>query len=370
MLGLVVWLAGCSTPYRPPVVVHDSDSFPGINRLIHENNQRPLDVLLVHGMCTHDIDWAHKAIDRIAKKIDPHYVRPQASPEAPAAARQIHVVTQTSQLAGATVRLTALVWSPLTADLKQQLAYDNTGSYTDCSAPGNTEDNCKPRRSRFNGLLKDGLLNDCLADAMIYGGSSYETIRGEMVNTLERVLGASSNDQAETLVFISESLGSKILYDALNYMLSLEPDSKSHRAAAGAVSQLGVIFMGANQLPMLNLARENALAGKALIGTSQQEDSLARLLGLRRQQPGPKAIRRLAVVAMTDPNDLLSYRLRRSQYASVDVAVANVLVSNRQTWLGLIEEPYGAHTSYLDNPDVEQLIMTGWESETSARSQP
>ena len=369
MFGLVIWLAGCSTPYRPPVVVYDSDSFPGINGLI-KNNEGPLDVLLVHGMCTHDSGWAHQAIDGIAKKIDPNYIRPETSPESPAAARQIQIVTQTSELAGAKVRLTALVWSPLTADLKQQLAYDKTGTYTDCSVAGNTEENCKPRRSRFNGQLKDGLLNDCLADAMIYAGVSHEAIRDAMASTLEQVLGASSDNQAGKLVFISESLGSKILYDALNSMLTQEPDSKKHTVAARAVSQLGVIFMGANQLPMLNLARQNALAATTLVAPALPADSLAGLLELRRRQPGPKAVTRLAIVAMTDPNDLLSYRLQRSRYASVDVDVANVLVSNRRTWLGLIEEPYGAHTGYLDNPEVEQLLMTGWEREASARRQP
>lgn len=361
MLSIVVWLAGCSTPYRPPVVVHDSDGFPGIKRIIKEGRQAPLEVLLVHGMCTHDKNWAHEAIDGIARKIDPSYTRPKTSPSGPAVPKQIQVITQTSQLAGATVQLTALVWSPLTSDLKQQLAYDKTGSYTDCRFAGNTEENCKPKRSRFNGRFKDGLLNDCLADAMIYGGLSYETIRSEMANTLERVLGGVPNNQAGTLVFITESLGSKILYDAMTYMLMHEPGSKMHTVAAQAVNNLGLVFMGANQLPMLDLARQDASVARTVVAPYLQNDSLAKLLDLRRRQPGPKAVQRLAIVAFTDPNDLLSYRLRRSQYASADVGVANVLVSNRRTWLGLIEEPYGAHTGYLDNPDVQRILMNGWE---------
>lgn len=357
LLGMAAWLAGCSTPYSPAVVVRDSDGFPGLNRLIEEAGQRPLEVVIVHGMCTHDSDWAHETIDGIAKKIDSGYVRPDPGPSRPAAPKQIQVVTQTSQLAGATVRLTALVWSPLTSTLKEQLEYDNTGRYTDCTIAGDSDNKCKPRRSRFNGRFKDVLLNDCLADAMIYGGVSYESIRNEMAKTLERVLEASSN-QTGTLVFVTESLGSKILYDALAHMLSHESGSKMRTVAARAVNQLGVVFMGANQLPMLDLARQNAMG---LAGSSLQNDSLARLLQLRRDEPGPKSVQRLAVVAFTDPNDLLSYRLRRKQYASTDVGIANVLVSNRKTWFGLIEEPYGAHTGYLSNPDVGQLMSTGWE---------
>src|SRR4051794_13631180 len=59
-------LAACSTPYRPAVVVRDSTPFPGIVNLVQAGSKRPLDVILVHGMCTHDAAWANHGIDRIA----------------------------------------------------------------------------------------------------------------------------------------------------------------------------------------------------------------------------------------------------------------------------------------------------------------
>jgi hypothetical protein len=365
MLGLVICLAGCSTPYRPPVVVYDSDNFPGINDMIRENAQRPLDVLLVHGMCTHDSKWAHRAIDGIAKNIDSRYVAPPPGAEQAARPDEIQIIAQTSQLAGSTVRMNALVWSPLTSAFKQQLADDSTGDYTDCSKPGNTEKTCKPRRSRFNGQLKDGLLNDCLADALIYQGH-YEAMRLQMAQTLKKVLEPTADNQGKTLVLISESLGSKILFDALIYMVAQNDDARMHSLAAGALDQLGVVFMGANQLPMLQFADPGAPA-KAFAASTTQGDSLAGLLQAWRQRPGPKFIDHLAIVAITDPNDLLSYRLLRSQYNSPDVAIANVLVSNQSTWLGLLEEPYGAHTTYLDNPDVNRLIMSGWNRKDATR---
>lgn len=66
------------------------------------------------------------------------------------------------------------------------------------------------------------------------------------------------------------------------------------------------------------------------------------------------------MVAFTDPNDLLSYRLLPARYAAPDVAVADVLVSNARTWLGLIENPVAAHMNYLANPDVGKLITCGF----------
>ena len=64
-------------------------------------------------------------------------------------------------------------------------------------------------------------------------------------------------------------------------------------------------------------------------------------------------------MALTDPIDLLSFTLPAESYASYDVAVYNILVSNAPTWLGLLERPDQAHLDYLDNPDVGRLIACG-----------
>jgi hypothetical protein len=93
-------------------------------------------------------------------------------------------------------------------------------------------------------------------------------------------------------------------------------------------------------------------------------DSLQRFLELRRMQAqAPKrteSLSKLAVVAFTDPNDLLSYRLLPSRYAGPDVVIADVLVSNSSTWLGLLEDPFAAHLNYLQNKDVGGMIACGW----------
>jgi hypothetical protein len=92
-------------------------------------------------------------------------------------------VERTQQIGGGTVRFHALVWSPLTAGLKRQLDVDNTGTPTDCTAAGA----CKPKRAWLNGHVKDNLLNDCLADAVIYQGESHVAIRDAMVESISRI---------------------------------------------------------------------------------------------------------------------------------------------------------------------------------------
>jgi hypothetical protein len=349
-LGL---LAACATPYHPAVVVHDSATFPGIAGIVAVAGSRPVDVLLVHGMCTHDRAWAEHQIDRIAGIVADH--APAASVTAPA---RIEVVESTRRLAGGRVRFHALVWSPLTAPLKHQLDFDLTGTPTDCADAGA----CKPKRAALNAYVKDNLLDDCLADAVIYEGESHVAIRDAMVQTIAQVI-ANDPDSEAPLVVVAESLGSKMLFDALSAMLeSWQPQTRA--LGQQAARRLGLLFMAGNQLPILGLAEQST--GMRAIPV---QDALQHFLDLRRRQPNRHAEvrQRLAVVAFTDPNDLLSYRLLPARYAAPDVAVADVLVSNDRTWLGWIENPLTAHLDYLANPNVATMIACGLPSSAVCR---
>jgi hypothetical protein len=356
-------LAGCSTPYSPPVVVHDSQPFPGIATAIAANNKNPVDVLLIHGMCTHTPHWADGAIDVLTRAVDKNAGK--SGPRAPAAsANRIDVVEREAPLAGGTARFHALIWSPLTAELKRQLDYDSTGTPTDCSQKGE----CKPKRASLNGKLSDTLLNDCLADAVIYEGQSHVAMRQAMVDTVTQVLERSeAAGSSGPLLVVAESLGSKILFDALSAMLQPDAPQRVHELGQVAARRLAIVLMAGNQLPMLGLAEQSIPAAR--LATSPVQDSLQRFLALRRQQMGPRAERlsRLAVVAFTDPNDPLSYRLLPSRYQAADVAVADVLVSNARSWLGLIEDPFAAHLDYLVNPEVGRLMACGWPNAESCK---
>jgi hypothetical protein len=356
-------LAGCSTPFSPPVVVHDSQPFPGIATVIAANNKIPVDVLLVHGMCTHTAEWADVVIDTLSRAVDKNAGK--SGPRAPAvAANRIEVVERDAPLAGGTAHFHALIWSPLTAGLKHQLDYDNTGTPTDCSQKGE----CKPKRASLNGKLSDTLLNDCLSDAMIYEGQSHAAMRQAMVDTITQVLERSESAGASgPLVVVAESLGSKLLFDALSAMLQPGVPPRVYELGQVAARRLALVFMAGNQMPLLGLAEQSIPAPQLAPGPVQ--DSLQRFLALRRQQMGPRAggLARLAVVAFTDPNDTLSYRLLPSRYQAADVAIADVLVSNARSWFGLLEDPFVAHLDYLANPEVGRLMACGWPNAESCK---
>jgi hypothetical protein len=360
LLPLLCLLAACSTPYRPAVVVHDSATFPGIAGIVAIAGSNPVDVLLVHGMCTHDAAWAERQIERITGVVTDHAPAPVATGAAPAG---IEVVERTRRLAGGTVRFHALVWSPLTAGLKHQLDFDLTDTPADCAGAGE----CKPKRARLNGYVKDNLLNDCLSDAVIYEGASHVAIRDAMVRAISQAIDNDPDSDAP-LVVVAESLGSKMLFDALSAMLeSWQPQTRA--LGQQAARRLALLFMAGNQLPILALAEQSTGPRAIPARDMAVADALQRFLDLRRRQPNRRAeaLQRLAVVAFTDPNDLLSYRLLPARYAAPDVAVADVLVSNDRTWLGLIENPMTAHLDYLANPDVGTMIACGVPSAASCR---
>ena len=338
LLAACIVLSACTTPYSPAVVVKGSTPFVGLADQL--SPEQPLQVILVHGMCTHDKTWALNAFAALKGAMGANVAPPPWSatvdlaPEA-----RVQIEREEADIFGSKLRMAGIIWSPLTAQLKRQLDYDKTGEPSDCA----TDATCSPKQAKINGKAKDVLLDDCLSDAMAYQGASRSVIRAAMMEAFTEVLKDSPPDAR--IVLISDSLGSKISFDALSEML-LSPAPNPAKAAA---ARLGQIFMNANQLPILGLADQTIQVGPALAGGPhvRPADSLQRFLSLRPASTlklhaaGPS----LTLVAFNDPNDLLSYRLLPSRYATDDVAVTDVLVSNDKTYFGLVERMRPAKSS-------------------------
>ena len=352
-LTLSLLLVGCATPYSPPVVVKGAPEFQGIVDQL--DPAAPLDVVLVHGMCTKTKKWADEAMDEILLAIDSNIKSSKQEPSVAKAidAPKIEVFRRDAETAGGTVRFTALVWSGLTQPLKDQLKFDLTGTPTDCA----TADECKPQRAKLNAIVKDKLLNDCLADVLAYEGASRPFIRRAMVSALSQVL--AEGNPGRPLVLVSDSLGSKVVFDALADMLDGASPVSTQAVGKSAASRMGLVFMNANQLPILGLADQDVsqLPAKPSDVKAAPTEPLQRYLTARRQQ----GLSTLTVVAFTDPNDLLSYRLLPSRYKGENIRIADVLVSNSKTFLGLLQMPTTAHEGYSANPAVARFIACGQE---------
>lgn len=365
-------LLACTTPFKVPVFESrppKMTQFPGITQLVAAGPNRELDVLMVHGMCTHNQVWAVDAITRLNATVKGSG-KPEIVPY-PIQGTETTLYQSTLNVDGGTVRISALVWSPVTTPLKNQLCYDQTNKSSSCKQAGHEKPSYPYKRASLNRALKDDLLNDCLADAIIYQGKSRDAINEQVQKAILAALAApnarmagenlakAAAEATTPLVFITESLGSKVTFDAI-YKLVKSRDANIRAAGLRTIERTTQVFMGANQLPIL------ALADQTLDGTTMARadcndypvDPLAALLDLKKSRGPGVAMVTPRVVAFTDPNDLLSFILvPAKQVATYDVV--DVIVSNKTTYFGFLERPDSAHTGYRENPLVLQLIACG-----------
>lgn len=361
-LPLLLSLAACSMPYRPAQFMEAGTTFPGLAQFVQQAPSHQIDVLLVHGMCTHDASWAAGTVRQLADALAANVPPPVPAAEAQAHAHaradgaQIDIIPSNVPTGGGAIRFQSLLWSPLTTPLKQQLCYDQSGKSAICqgSAP------YTPVRASINAKVKDVLMDDCLPDALIYQGVARDEMQLRMRDAVMRATAGAA--PGTPLVVISESLGSKILFDTLGRMLDERgagggEATRAADAAQQTLDRMAYLVMAANQIPILGLADQGLQS--AIGRRTVPQDSLQRVLERRRAGMAATALPGLTLVAFTDPNDLLSYTLQKEKYERKGVVVHNVLVSNARTWFGAFENPLDAHVRYLDNPHVGRLIACG-----------
>jgi len=350
----VLLLGGCSTPYSPPILAPDNRPFTGLRELLTHNP--PPRVVMIHGMCHHDRAWVEESVTGLASGL--------GVPSSPVELMMDDPQTQVRLYASTLgekkpFRVYGIVYSETTKTAKQRLCPDVSKPTTVCPQPG-----FRLERARGNAFAKNRLLDDCFADAVIYFGPSGEQVRKGVLLALQRIAREEGGSLAPA-VLISESLGSKVLRDTL-----LMSNAEAGKEAARPLLDIRTMFLAANQIPLLNLGQAAGPAGAGLVPESPTPagdvfELLDWLRALRREILGPgvapTAVPKPVVVAFTDPNDLLSYRLTDAQYGN-DYTVVNVAVSNARTWLGLFSNPYTAHTTYLENPEVMSLIVQGHDS--------
>jgi hypothetical protein len=291
---------------------------------------------------------------------------------------QVQIIDHEYQIGASKISGRYLIWSPLTAGDKAKLNYDNLA--TDSPRPGVFS----WKRAAINANLKTTLLNDCLADAVIYAGYRGTDIQASMQNAICAALdGTTTNDicnfpptyghGSRRIVIVTESLGSRMVFDAIS-ALKIEAEGKPGNAALDvfeeAVAPITQIYMLANQLPILALARPALVQASSTMDPSHSKTpAMATALSAlsdarvhhRRRHPDEPQAAELSLVAFTDPNDLLSYRLLANDPAVVgaDTRVVNVITSNDATYFGEVENPLTSHEGYDLNKDASRLLFGG-----------
>jgi len=162
-------------------------------------------------------------------------------------------------------------------------------------------------RRKFNRQLKDEIVNYGFSDAVMYLGPVGQTIRESVRGAIcaaeldaggygfqqqgldtdyNQACGLAQNTTIETnqFAFVSESLGSKIIYDLLRGALTDGRDGPLDSLVQGTE-----VYMMANQLPLLSLSDV----------TTEQ----------RRTAPRVDTSERPKVVALSEVNDFLTYEI-------------------------------------------------------------
>jgi hypothetical protein len=238
-------------------------------------------------------------------------------------------------------------------------------------------------RAGLNDSLKMTLMNDCFSDAVFYAGSNGHTIREQIRKALCIALsgGDQSNDDCSkplkqgNIALVSESLGSKVLFDSvacsdgrLQDDASIKIQSQQLSRLRSAVQRVTNVYMIANQLPILNLADRDGICpgkeGGPFLAADLEKPGLKGFVDFAQRPVDPERteplLGDLQIVAFTDPNDLLSYRLIPDDAEPQQrVRFVNVLSSNTGSFFNLIEWPITAHGGYKDNSAVIQILLWG-----------
>ena len=395
-------LAGCAA-LPTPVVLSDNAlearSFQGMSALVESAPQRPLHVLLIHGMGTPQPYGFDAFIASLAGRfglvqIPPHEPQgqwhgcydktPPAQPvllqpapqiiqnayAAPGNEAQLYTYDFAPRPEGPpTLTVSYLLWTPLTESVKCGLE---------------REDDSAPPKQDFAAFAKD-FIDDKLADAVLYGGAYREKVIRPSVQAALCLVASRDHktcapgDYQDPTVIITHSLGGYMLMDAIADELR-GTNCQGGGAAEKILENTPVIYMMANQLALLDLStlHRDPDAPKPKIPESTPTTNhfaqcwiaarRARALREAKSSGSDEKKPLSQVVAFSDPNDILSWRLEPRNLKLPkpvwgEVAVTNVYMSNNEFSMpGLISDPVNAHTGYFVNPTVMDMLICGMDN--------
>lgn len=262
-----------------------------------------------------------------------------------------------------------LTWSDITAARKRVLDFDTSTEYA-------------RRRASFNNAMK-GFLNDVGPDAMIYVADRENLILAATQQAVCRMLASGdeggqgdirpegvcglsslsrlSSLERQNVVFITHSLGSRIIMDALGEIIRTLTDDRTvtdHPALVAGLQQKEMtVFMLSNQMPFLQIGLPTPeVTGRIESYCRPEGEDYAR-----------RAFKKLDIVAFNDPNDLLSYSIPRSfveRYLDSRLCPAltniHINVADRISAFGIeVVNPIAAHGNYDSDERVIELITHG-----------
>lgn len=390
--------------YAPPeIMAVEPDpppaAFAGITQMPTDRATQRLRILFIHGMgvatpCSADTLLYHLSnamhltpfmpASRQPGPACPHFV---LQAPLPVPAPSAHSVAQLYRVdlrggGGRMVTFMYLLWSPLTDVPKNDV--DGAGH---------------PHRALSSNLVKD-FMKSHVADVVLYGGTYRDVLRPAIENALCQFIEGTPDktdprfcDNGKPDIptsIITHSLGGYMLMDALSDLTpppetradttGQSSDKVERRVSYEAGYHLNQIFMLANQVAMLDLStrtsEENIPEAASNVARRFHEAWDTMRAG---RDPNHVDKFERQVLAISDPNDILSWKLAKGGWEVADatkpVRVANVYLGTTAEvpglyywpFLGLTADPVAAHTNYLEDDDVMDIIACGMSGSTINR---
>ena len=263
-----------------------------------------------------------------------------------------------------------LTWSEIVEPEKSLLAFDDSGEHTF-------------RRTAMNKLMKE-FFNSHIPDPLIYLGEAQKPILTAVQQSICWMTSGDWQDYPDKvaqhcellnpsrkkfvnddLVFVTHSLGSRVVVDALQFVAEQMGDN-AHPAIAELKDRFQrkslPIYMLANQLPLLQLGRKPAEVHNQLSAYCDQ-------FGTRY---GERFLTRLSINAFSDPNDILSYAIPPKfvddfMDSRLCPKVRNIVLNVAQPisifGLGEFANPGEAHGGYDHDDRVIAIMANGFGHE-------
>lgn len=340
-------------------------------------------VMMVHGVGSHIPGYSTEFLEKLSKELslrvknrkfkELSLVHPN-DPDKKLGTLRVH--RQTNETESREMLFYELTWSPITAEEKSVLAYDNSGEYS-------------YRRAQINNLLKT-FSNDTGPDPMIYLGESHDDIlmsfrqsfcwmiKEDWKNLPETydqaclleggrlTKTALNNLVADDFAIVSHSLGSRIVIDGMQQLAGDVAEKDATRGKSLKEStfirelrQKEIpLYMLSNQLPLLQMGRK--------LPDVHGQDAEYCLEGGRNY--ADRIVNKTTIIAFSDPNDLLSYAIPSGfpeKYLDsrlcIDVVNININVAEIVDLFGLgdVANPLTAHTHYDSDDRVVALVAKG-----------
>jgi hypothetical protein len=334
-----------------------------------------LKVILVHGIGSHIPGYSGRTVANLTRAMGLSVISPQfksvelADDDFPGTT----IGTMTAKRFADTERRRELVvyeltWSRISDAARAALQFDGSQVHT-------------RNRARVNQIAK-GFANDVLVDPLVYVGvgrlsildavrqtvcwaysTDWDTFPTASVPCRQDDPGFGSRLQKDRYFFVTHSLGSRIVLDAIESVaesIESQQQTNPYAPAFRAVLQnhTATVFMMANQLPLL-------AAGFPPVPVTGQIDAYCTPSGAKY---GQRMLATTRIVAFSDPNDLLSYPIPEdfvrygidSRLCPVAVNVTLNIARVTNVFGGeAFANPVTAHSDYNDDERVIGLMTGG-----------